>query len=113
LPKKNRPEEKLNLDSESIHHLATDSNLLNSIRAFGGEIASADELGNFAAVLPDADEYFVLALVEQDSSPMIADTRTLAELGRYFLYGDQILTRFAWSWSSETVYDGATISIEL
>lgn len=113
LPLHNRPEEKVALPA--LQNISNNAELLRIVRAIGGGITSADKTGEFSIVLPSADEYFVLVLAERDNSitSTAPDTRTLAQLGRYFLHGDQILAQSAWSWTRKHIRDGTRVVIDL
>ncbi|MCA9218002.1 MAG: hypothetical protein KDB27_33255 [Planctomycetales bacterium] len=109
LPVNSRPEQKLALAHNSTEELLSDQLPGKQLAAIDGRVSGINSDGRFQIDLIVPGEYFFLCLADGPSSG--PDTRTLAQLGRYFLRGNELLKRFQWRWVRKRIDADADFAV--
>ena len=110
----NLPERKQQVEHATVEQLLQDKSISQSLQQIDAKLVRIDQARPFQFEMPSAGQYFVLVLSDRRGrNEQMPDTQTLAQVGRYFLRGDQLLGRFRWAWVSVELESNQEITIDL
>jgi phage FluMu protein Com len=116
LPQDARPDPNAKVPIDTLRPEVTPPNeddlALRQIRELGGDYTRANEGGEYELRVPDRGAYFVLFLsnnarLSHDEQP---EESHLAQMGRYFLFAEQLIGSNCYEWRDETVRHDRTLS---